>query len=185
MKNRLIRVRELLQRELGVIIARDHAFPNVLVTVNDVDITPDLKHAYVYIGVIGPDTKAEHVVEVLNHQHGDLQTRVSKRVILKNTPRFHFRLDHSVERGVRITGIMETIDQQLAAAAARDAAAGIIPDAPGTPDDDGEEEITEDTNIKEADDLPEDDPDKVPLPPARPKGPRRSPRDFPPRSDDD
>jgi len=123
-KNRLVRVRELLQRELGAIIARDHAFPSVLVTVNDVDITPDLKHAYFYIGVIGPEHEAEQVVDTLNRQRGELQTRVSKRVILKNTPHFHFRLDHSVERGVRVTGIMETIDRQLAESAARDAAAG-------------------------------------------------------------
>ena len=135
MKNRLIRVRELLQRELGAIIAREHAFPSVLVTVNDVDITPDLKHAYVYIGVIGPDHKATHVVEVLNNRHGDLQSRVSKRVILKNTPRFHFRLDHSVERGVRITHLMDTIDEQLAASAARDAAAGITAPAPDAVND--------------------------------------------------
>jgi ribosome-binding factor A len=122
MKNRLVRVRELLQRELGAILARDHAFPDVLVTLNDVEITPDLKHATVYIGVIGPDHKARHVVEVLNHQHGDLQSRVAKRVVLKHTPRFHFRLDDSVERGVRVTSIMETIDRQLAESAARDAA---------------------------------------------------------------
>jgi ribosome-binding factor A len=133
MKNRLVRVRELLQRELGAILARDHAFPSVLVTLNDVDITPDLKHAYFYIGVIGPEHKAQHVVDVLNQKHGELQTRVCKRVVLKNTPRFHFRLDHSVERGVRITSIMETIDQQLAASAARDAAAPAEenPEAPG------------------------------------------------------
>lgn len=136
MKNRLVRVRELLQRELGAIIARDHAFPNVLVTVNDVDITPDLKHAYVYIGVIGSDYAAQHVVDVLNRQHGELQTRVSKRVILKNTPHFHFRLDHSVERGVRITSIMDTIDRQLAESAARDAAALAQQSAEGVPDRD-------------------------------------------------
>lgn len=127
MKNRIARVRELLQRELGAIIVRDHAFPNVLVTVNDVDLTPDLKHAYVYMGVIGGEHAAQHVVDVLNRQHGELQSRVCKRVILKNTPRFHFRLDHSVERGVRITNIMETIDRQLAESAARDAAAGETP----------------------------------------------------------
>jgi len=185
-KNRIIRVRALLQQELGAIIARDHAFPNVLVTVNDVDITPDLKHAYVYIGVIGPETKAEHVVEVLNHQHGDLQTRVSKRVILKNTPRFHFRLDHSVERGVRITGIMETIDKQLAESAARDAETAVVALAPDTTDEDEEDdkEIIEDADLKEADDLPAEEVDKAPIPPARPKGPRRTPRDFPPRDDD-
>jgi ribosome-binding factor A len=182
-KNRLIRVRELLQRELGAIIARDHAFPNVLVTVNDVDITPDLKHAYVYIGVIGPQPKAEHVVEVLNNQHGDLQTRVSKRVVLKNTPRFHFRLDHSVERGVRITSIMETIDQQLAAAAARDAAAGVVAVAPAVADED--EEIIRNADIKEADDPLDEDDDKAPKAPVRHQGPRRSPRHFPSRGEEE
>jgi ribosome-binding factor A len=122
-------------------LARDHAFPNVLVTVNDVDITPDLKHAYFFVGVIGPEHEARDVVETLNRQRGELQARVSKRVILKNTPHFHFRLDHSVERGVRITGIMETIDRQLAESAARDAAAGVSalgapdPDETGEPDE--------------------------------------------------
>jgi len=129
-KNRLVRVRELLQREVGAILARDHSFPNVLVTVNDVDITPDLKHAYFYIGVIGPQLDAENVIATLNHQHGELQARVSKRVILKNTPRFHFRLDHSVERGVRVTSIMETIDRQLAESAAKEADAGSATDLP-------------------------------------------------------
>ncbi len=184
MKNRLIRVRELLQRELGTIIARDHAFPNVLVTVNDVDITPDLKHAYVYIGVIGPGHRAEHVVEVLNHQHGELQSRVSKRVILKNTPRFHFRLDHSVERGVRITSIMETIDQQLAASAARDAEASVAP-VIGDRGADEEEEVIEDEDVKEAGDLLEDEDGKSPNPPAGSKGPGRSPRDIAVRDEAD
>ena len=130
MKNRIARVRELLQRELGAIIARDHAFPNVLVTINDVDLTPDLKHATVYIGVIGSEHASQHVVDVLNRQHGELQSRVCKRVVLKHTPRFHFRLDHSIERGVRVTSIMETIDRQLAESAARDAAAGEAGDHP-------------------------------------------------------
>src|SRR4029079_12066276 len=105
-------------------LARDHAFPNVLVTVNDVDITPDLKHAYFYIGVIGGESQSQHVIDVLNRQHGELQTRVGTRVILKNTPHFHFRLDHSVERGVRVTAIMDTIDRQLAESEARESAAG-------------------------------------------------------------
>ncbi len=184
MKNRLIRVRALLQQELGAIIARDHAFPSVLVTVNDVDITPDLKHAYVYIGVIGPETKAEHVVEVLNHRHGDLQTRVSKRVILKNTPRFHFRLDHSVERGVRITGIMETIDKQLAESAARDAETAVVALAPDTTDEDEEEEVIGEAAEKDADEEIEADAGEPPKPAAGKKLPRRSPRDFAPRDDD-
>jgi ribosome-binding factor A len=191
-KNRLVRVRELLQRELGAILARDHAFPGVLVTVNGVDVTPDLKHAHVYIGVIGPETESQHVVDTLNRQRGELQTRVSKRVILKNTPHFHFRLDHSIERGVRVTGIMEAIDRQLAESAARDAAAGIAAPAPDSPGPGNEEPMF-------ADDLPDadsatantdDDDDDVATtgeparPASRPKSRRRS-RNGAPIDDDE
>lgn len=113
MKNRLARVRELLQRELGDILARDHSFPGVLVTVNDVDITPDLKNAHIFIGVLGPAHEQEKVIEQLTKARGMLQQRVCKRVILRHTPHFHFKLDHSVERGVKISRIMEEIDEQL------------------------------------------------------------------------
>ncbi|HEX2748524.1 MAG TPA: 30S ribosome-binding factor RbfA [Verrucomicrobiales bacterium] len=192
MKNRLVRVRELLQRELGAILARDHAFPNVLVTVNDVDITPDLKHAYFYIGVIGGEHQSQHVVDVLNRQHGELQTRVAKRVVLKNTPHFHFRLDHSVERGVRVTAIMDTIDRQLAESAARDNAGA--PSAPATPveddedfTDEEEEDLTSESADADPDDSEEEEDVKTPKSsvPARRTGPRRSPRDFTVRDEED
>lgn len=176
MKNRLVRVRELLQRELGAIIARDHAFPGVLVTVNDVDITPDLKHAYVYIGVIGSDEKAERVVGKLNHQHGELQSRVSKRVILKNTPRFHFRLDQSVERGVRVTQIMDTIDVQLAESAEHDAELARV--------EAEEPKELEDTDGELEDDDSGEEDTKAPAPFPRRTGPRRSPRHFAERDED-
>ena len=113
MTNRKARVTELIQRELSSILARDHAFPDVLVTVTDVDLTPDFKNAHIFIGVIGPATKQQAVVDKLNTQRGVLSSRVAKRVVLKNSPHFFFKLDHSVERGVRVTALMEQIDQQL------------------------------------------------------------------------
>jgi ribosome-binding factor A len=113
MTNRKARVTELIQRELSSILARDHAFPDVLVTVTDVDLTPDFKNAHIFIGVIGPAAKQQAVVDKLNTQRGVLSSRVAKRVVLKNSPHFFFKLDHSVERGVRVTALMEQIDTQL------------------------------------------------------------------------
>lgn len=113
MTNRKARVTELIQRELSSILARDHAFPDVLVTVTDVDLTPDFKNAHIFIGVIGPADKQQAVVDKLNTQRGLLSSRVAKRVVLKNSPHFFFKLDHSVERGVRVTALMEEIDSQL------------------------------------------------------------------------
>lgn len=113
MTNRKARVTELIQRELSSILARDHGFPDVLVTVSDVDLTPDFKNAHIFIGVIGPAAKQQAVVDKLNAMRGLLSARVAKRVVLKNTPHFFFKLDHSVERGVRVTALMQEIDQQL------------------------------------------------------------------------
>jgi ribosome-binding factor A len=113
MKNRLARVNELIQRELGMIIQKDLEFPGVLVTINGIDITPDLRHCHIYIGVIGPEQEQEKVVTKLNDKRSALQKRLTGRVTLKQTPHLHFKLDHSVERGVRVTRIMEGIDAEI------------------------------------------------------------------------
>ncbi|MDB6135420.1 MAG: ribosome-binding factor [Verrucomicrobiales bacterium] len=161
MTNRVARVRALIQQELGTMIARDHAFPDVLVTINDVDLTPDLRNAHIFIGVLGPPAKQQAAVDQLNASRGVLSSRLSKRVVLRNTPHLHFKLDHSVERGVRVTALMEEIDKQLvesailnpeppaeeetgavpteAAASGETPAAPKTAAAPGTDDDDDDE----------------------------------------------
>ena len=55
MKHRLERVNEVIRRELGDLINREVTFQAALVTVQQVDITPDLKHAHVFISVMGTD----------------------------------------------------------------------------------------------------------------------------------
>ena len=58
MKHRLLRVNELLKRELSSIITREISFDGALVTLNQVDVTPDLKHAHAYISVLGKEDQA-------------------------------------------------------------------------------------------------------------------------------
>ena len=53
MKHRLLRVNELLKRELSSLIAREITFENALVTINQVDVTSDLKSAHVYVSILG------------------------------------------------------------------------------------------------------------------------------------
>lgn len=109
MKHRLQRVCELLKRELGSIMVRELRFSSPLVTVSGVDITPDLKQAHVFISALGSDAQRREAIETLEHHRVMLQTEVSKRVILKNTPHLHFRLDDSIERGSRVITIMDEL----------------------------------------------------------------------------
>ncbi len=113
MNSRLLRVNELIQRELGVILQRDFEFPGVLVSLTDVEITPDLKHCQVFISVLGKALDAEAVLEKITAKRSFVQKRLMSRITLKNTPVLQFKLDNSIERGVRVTNIMETIDREI------------------------------------------------------------------------
>ena len=107
MKHRLERVKEVIKRELGMAITRNLTFDGVLVTVNSVDITPDLKQSHIFIGVIGSDAQKRQVLEVLEQNRALLQHEVAKRVVLKYTPILHFKIDDSIERGTRVIDLMD------------------------------------------------------------------------------
>lgn len=109
MSMRLTRVNELLKREISSVIQRDYEWHGSLVTVNAVEVTQDLKEAKVWIGVLAGRT--EPVVARLNQNHGAIQTKVMKRVVLKSTPVLDFRHDGSAERGVEIVNLLEEVDQ--------------------------------------------------------------------------
>jgi len=107
MKNRLVRVRELIKRELGDLIVRQLTFTQ-LVTIQDVDITPDLKQAHVYVSVLGDDPHS--VLAQLHDHRKELQSLLARRVILKFTPQLHFKLDSTVVRGSRVIDILTSLD---------------------------------------------------------------------------
>jgi ribosome-binding factor A len=111
MTNRIARVRELMKTELASILQKDFEFGGALVTVHAVDLTPDFKQAHVYLGIIGREDLQEDALHNLRRHSATISAKLSKRVILKNTPHLNFKLDTSVERGVRILSIMEEVDR--------------------------------------------------------------------------
>jgi len=107
MKHRLVRVSELIKREIGSLIERELTFTQ-LVTVQSVDVTPDLKQAFIYISVLGENP--QEVLAKLHAKRKEFQQQMSRRVILKYTPHLTFKLDTTAERGARIIDILETLD---------------------------------------------------------------------------
>ena len=109
MNHRLERVCEVLKRELGQLIVREISFPVPLVTISGVDITPDLKQAHIHVSALGTNAEKRKVIALLEDNRVLLQTGIAKRLILKNTPHLHFRIDESIERGSRVLDILDNL----------------------------------------------------------------------------
>lgn len=111
-KHRLLRVNELVRRQLSIIITRDMRFEDALVTINQVDVTPDLKNAHVFVSVLGKGS-AKSVIAQLDANRVVLQAEMAKDVVLKYTPHLTFHLDDSIERGDRVFKILREIEPAL------------------------------------------------------------------------
>jgi ribosome-binding factor A len=112
--HRLLRVRELLKREIGEAIRREVPVQKAgLVTVNDVDVTGDLKNAKVYLGLLGNSEQKKIAVDMLMENRQRIQALVAKTVVLKYTPRLRFVVDESVDRGNRVLKIIEELEKTL------------------------------------------------------------------------
>ena len=109
MKHRLLRVNELLKRELSWIVVREIAFEGAIVSIRHVDVAPDLKNAHVFVSVLGPESAAS-VMSKLESHRTMLQSELGRHVVLKYTPHLIFHLDESIERGARVIEIMQKLD---------------------------------------------------------------------------
>ena len=110
MKHRQLRVNELVKRELSGIIAREINFDPVLVSINAVDVSPDLKSAHVFVSTLGADNK-DSVIDKLEACRPALQAELSRQVVLKYTPHLIFHLDESIKRGARVLEILNDLDK--------------------------------------------------------------------------
>ncbi len=108
------RVRELLKRAIGEAIRREFHVDEVgLVTVNDLDMSGDLKSAVVFISILGNPGQKKHGLEVLEQNRIRIQSLVAKAVVLKFTPTLKFLVDDSILRGNRVLQIIEDIEKTL------------------------------------------------------------------------
>jgi ribosome-binding factor A len=79
------------------------------VTITGVETSPDLRHARVYVSVLGSERTRERSLEGLTAAHGPLQTRLARELRLKRTPQLTFQYDPTVERGVRMTQLIDEL----------------------------------------------------------------------------
>jgi ribosome-binding factor A len=108
---RMRRVDEAVRAVLSDAIAKDLKDPRIgFVTVTGVKTSPDLRHARVYVSVLGDDATREASLAGLRSAHGYLQGALASQLKLKHTPTLAFEYDESVDRGMRISRLLEEDD---------------------------------------------------------------------------
>lgn len=109
--NRPLRVAELVRRELAVLIPRVLDDPRVQkATITYVDISPDLKSARVYFTLLAGEAAAQPVLAAFKKAAPHLRRELAGRVALRIVPELRFHFDSSIERGDRLSRL---IDQAL------------------------------------------------------------------------
>jgi ribosome-binding factor A len=105
---RMRRVNESIKEILGDAITTELKDPRIgFVTVTDVDTSPDLRAARVYISVLGSEEERKRSLAGLRSSHGFLQGKIASAMRMKRTPTLTFEYDESVERGDRITRLLD------------------------------------------------------------------------------
>lgn len=109
---RLDKVNELMKREIGTFIQKEFEWPGTIVSILEVEITEDLKEGRVWVGVVGRMSPAQ-VLDKLNRNRGVIQNAVSRRVVLRSTPKLSFKHDDSARRGVELVNLLDDIEKNL------------------------------------------------------------------------
>jgi ribosome-binding factor A len=105
---RMRRVDEAMREVLSAAITQGLKDPRVgFVTVTSVETSPDLRHARVFVSVLGEDPQRGRTLDGLRSAHGYLQRRVARELTLKHTPTLEFLYDDSVDRSLRIQALLE------------------------------------------------------------------------------
>ena len=109
MTDRMRRVNESLRSVLAEAVG-ELKDPRIgFVTVTGVETSPDLRHARVYVSVFGSGESRQDSLAGLEAAHGVLQSRLARELRMKRTPQLAFEYDPTVERGVRMTQLIDEL----------------------------------------------------------------------------
>jgi ribosome-binding factor A len=102
------RVNEAVREVLSARIAEGLNDPRIgFVTLTSVDTSPDLRHARVYVSVLGDEDARAETMAGLASAHGLLQQAIAGELRMKRTPTLQFVFDESIDRGMRISELLD------------------------------------------------------------------------------
>jgi ribosome-binding factor A len=113
MRVRLARLRELFKAEISAIVHKEMKDPRIgFVSVTDVDLSPDLRHAKVFVSILGDEAAKASTMAGLASAQGFIRTELGSRIRLRRVPELLFRLDESIERGARVQRLLRRVAEE-------------------------------------------------------------------------
>lgn len=112
MSNRLLRVNELLQREISAWLHRRHTERAVGITITGADVTGDLREARIYYAVLDREADAARTGRWLRSHLPEIRAMVAKNVVLRHVPLLTFVHDDAGIRAVRIEQLLDEIERK-------------------------------------------------------------------------
>jgi ribosome-binding factor A len=111
MSQRTERVDELLRQEIGSIVTREVADPRIgFATITSVETTQDLRHAKVWVSIIGQPAERDATLAALRHAMPFIRHELGTRLRIKRIPDLHVHLDDTAERGTRILRLLSELE---------------------------------------------------------------------------
>jgi len=113
MSHRIAQVNKMLRREISDLLQRQIKDPRLseFVAITDVDTSTDLRSAKVFVSYIGSDQERAELLSVLAGAAGFLRCELAKRLKLRRIPEMSFHWDDSIERGARISELIDKVSE--------------------------------------------------------------------------
>ncbi len=111
MTQRTDRIDELLRQEIGQLLAREVGDPRIgFATITNVETTRDLRHAKVWVSVIGTPGERDETIMALSRAMPFIRHELGVRLRIKRIPDLHVRLDDTLERGTRVLRLLSELE---------------------------------------------------------------------------
>lgn len=119
--HRSTRVAEAIKEEVGSILLhrlKDTRVQSERVSVTNVEVSGDLRHATIFVSILGEDEQKDEAIKGLKSASGFIRSEIGRAIKLRATPEIHFKLDNSIEHGANIAALLNRIRQESDSAAA-------------------------------------------------------------------
>ncbi len=112
MAERVVRINELVKREISAVLHTRFQNETVMVTISEVVVEPNLRTARVYYNVLGGEESSIKATHFFTKFHGEIRRLLGQKIVLKFLPHLQFIEDNSTERGVRVNQLLDDLGYQ-------------------------------------------------------------------------